>query len=495
MLYDERLDSIMARARRFGGRAAIICHDRTVTFEELDELVGRMASALVRRDVGAGDVVSIYGSIGWQWVVAYHAVARVGAIINPINALLTPDEVAYIVTDCRAKVIFSDRSRLVTLERAVNSLPLQHRIAFEDLDGLIATSEMLAATARGQSSDISTICYTSGTTGRPKGAMLSHRAVIMNAGLTAVMHGRNTDDIIVTSLPFAHVYGNVVMNSALIVGATLVTLPAFDPVQTLEAIETYQATMFEGVPTMYLRMLENKAELGGDFTSLRMCTVGGQSMPVDKMEAVESVLGCPLIELWGMTEIAGLGTTFPWTGPSELGSIGLPLPTMHARIVDQDGLPVRGHSQSGELQIRGPSVMDGYLGNPAATREVLSEDGWLSTGDIAQIDELGHIFVMDRQKDVILVSGNNVYPAELERVISGLPGVVMVGVGRDSHPTKGEIPHAYVVLERDSTITAEVILAHCRKHLAPYKLPKAVTFAEDLPKTSSGKIMRRALCK
>ena len=216
-------------------------------------------------------------------------------------------------------------------------------------------------------------------------------------------------------------------------------------------------------------------------------------MPDEKMRAVEARFGCPLVELWGMSEIGGLGTTFPWTGPRTLGSIGVALPTMQVRTVDFESGRTTATDAPGELQVRGPLVMQGYLGNPAATREVLDEDGWLSTGDIARIDGDGQVFIVDRRKDMILTSGNNVYPAELERVIAMHSAVAMVAVGRDTHPTKGEVPHAYVVAKTGSVVDEAAIIDHCRGHLAPYKLPRAVSFVPDLPRNSTGKILRRAL--
>ncbi|WP_252171361.1 class I adenylate-forming enzyme family protein [Sphingopyxis sp. USTB-05] len=466
-----------------------------MSFVELDDKVARLARDLRVRGVATKDVISLYGPVGWEWIVAYHAALRVGAVVNPINALLTPDEVNYILSDCGAKLIFADRGRLDSLAAADAVHSGIETVDFGEIDLLSSTGEGIDPAGVSDPDALSTICYTSGTTGRPKGAMLSHRNVLMNAALTGLMHGRSAADTTVTALPLAHVYGNVVMNGSIIAGATLVLIPAFAPEAVLEAIELHRATRFEGVPTMYYRLLDSPALPRTNVGTLQYCTVGGQTMPVDKMQAVEARLGCPLLELWGMSEIGGLGTTFPWTGPRTLGSIGIALPGMEVRTVNAETRLPTASGEAGELQIRGATVMIGYLGNPEATRETLDANGWLSTGDVARIDDQGQVFVIDRMKDVILTSGNNVYPAEIERAISSLAGVAMVGVGRDSHPDKGEVPHAFIVCETGASLTAEIVVDHCRGLLAPYKIPRSISFVDDLPKTSSGKILRRLLGK
>lgn len=493
MLFDETLATVTARASRFGEKPAIICSGTQISFRDLDDRVARLAFRFREDGIAEGDVVSLYGPVGWEWVVVYYAALRAGAVINPINAQLTPDEVAYISAECGAKMVLADRGRITALLTADALPPHVRTVDFAEIGPLSASGPCLAPPASGDATARSTICYTSGTTGRPKGALLSHRNVLMNAGLTGLMHGRSADDITVSALPLAHVYGNVVMNGSLIAGATLILLPTFTPEAVFDAIGRYRATRFEGVPTMYYRLLTSPDIGIADVSSLRFCTVGGQTMPVDKMEAVEACFGCALIELWGMSEIAGLGTTFPWTGPRTLGSIGIALPGTEIRTVDAETRLQTPVDVAGELQIKGATVMMGYLGNPAATREALDDEGWLSTGDVARIDAAGLVFIIDRIKDVILTSGNNVYPAEIERVISGLPGVTMVGVGREAHSEKGEVPHAFIVRDSGSVISAEDVIEHCRGLLAPYKIPRRVSFVDDLPKTSSGKILRRFL--
>jgi long-chain acyl-CoA synthetase len=279
-------------------------------------------------------------------------------------------------------------------------------------------------------------------------------------------------------------------------GLKLVMHSRFDAAEILTSIQTHKATMFEGVPTMYMYMLAHPELSKFDLSSLSRCTVGGQTMPVAKMDEVEKRFGCPLIELWGMTELAGLGTTFPSHGPHKLGSIGIALPHVDARIADVgDASKTMPHGEVGELMIRGPIVMQGYYGNKAATRETIEPDGWLHTGDLARMDKDGAIFIVDRRKDMINSSGFKVFPAEIERVVAAHPAVAMVAVGSQPDDLKGEIAKAYVVLKPGASVDAEDIIALCRKDLAAYKVPRTVQFVPDLPKTSTGKIMRRELRK
>jgi long-chain acyl-CoA synthetase len=326
--------------------------------------------------------------------------------------------------------------------------------------------------------------------------MLAHRAVLFNSAMTANMHVRTAADTVVTGLPCAHVYGNVVMNGAFLYGYTLVLLERFDPAEALESIQRHRATMFEGVPTMYQYLLNHPDLDDHDLSSLTRCTVGGQIMPVPTSREVEERFGVPLIELWGMTEIGGLGTTHPLYGPNRHGSIGIPLPFVECRIADrEDPSKTLGPDEDGELMLRGPIVMQGYYGNEKATKETLEPDGWLHSGDIARMDGEGYIYIVDRKKDMIITGGYNVYPAELERVIAGHPAVAMVAVGSQPDEAKGELAKAYVVPKEDAQENEESIIEYCREHLAAYKVPRAVQFVSNLPQTSTGKIMRRELEK
>ncbi|MBV8104453.1 MAG: AMP-binding protein [Hyphomicrobiales bacterium] len=488
-------------ARAFGDRTALVIDGRTFSFRELDELSSALAASLVRLGVKPGDRVTLYAPNSWEWIVSYYGALKTGAVINPINVMLTPAEVAYVTQDCGASALIGSPDKIkAALESGVTGLT---PIAFGDqsVAGATLFNELIA---KRQSFEpfavkpeaLSTIGYTSGTTGHPKGAMQSHRAVILNGAMAAQLHLKTPHDTVVSALPCPHVYGNVVCNGALMYGLELVLHSRFDAGEILTSIETHKATMFEGVPTMYMYMLVHPDFDRFDLSSLARCTVGGQTMPVAKMQEVERRFACPLIELWGMTELAGLGTTFPSNGPHKLGSIGVALPHTEARIADT-GDPARTMPRGdvGELMIRGPIVMQGYWGNEKATREAIEPDGWLHTGDLATMDEDGAVFIVDRKKDMINTGGFKVFPAEIERVIAAHPSVAMVAVGGQPDELKGEIAKAYVVLKPGAAPDAEGILALCRAELAAYKAPRAIQFVADLPKTSTGKIMRRELRK
>ena len=501
------LDSIgeipATSARRFGDQVALVTPDRTLSFAELDGLSSRCAHALVGLGVKPGDRVTIYAGNSWEWVVSYYGTLKTGAVVNPINVMLTPGEVIFVANDCGASVILASREKALSIEHIKEESSVREIIAFGGGDlpeGMISFDEFLAGhpdefeIPEIDTHSLSTIAYTSGTTGHPKGACLSHHNVLLNEAVTTLMHERTGEDTVVTALPCAHVYGNVVMQTAIQAGMTLVLHPLFDEKAVLESIQAHRATLFEGVPTMYMFLLNHPELEAYDLSSLRMCTVGGQTMPVPKMEEVIRRFGCPLIEIWGMTELAGCGTTFASRGPVAHGSIGVALPYVQARIADtEDASRTLPAGEVGELMVKGGIVMQGYYGNEEATRETIEPDGWLHTGDVASIDENGCIWIVDRKKDLILTAGFNVYPAELERVLAGHPDVALVAVGSIPDEEKGELAKAYIVPKANSTPSADDIIRFCREKMVAYKIPRAVQFVDDLPKTSSGKVMRREL--
>lgn len=500
----ETLGDVLPRAAAaHPNKVAVICGDRQFTFAELDDLGGRLCSALRGLGVGRGDRVTLYSQNSWQWIVSYYAVARLGAVCNPINMMLTPDEVLFVVQDCGAKAILASPDKGAALMDSDGRWPVDTVVLFgaeapagaHAFDALIGESRPAADGGERIDPDgLACILYTSGTTGHPKGAMLTHRNLLFNAAMTATMHVRTAADTVVTALPLPHVYGSAILNSGFLCGATLVLLERFNEAAALDAIGRYRATMFEGVPTMYMYLLNHPGLRDGALGSLTRCTVGGQTMPVAKMLEVEERFGCKLLELWGMTELGGLGTTHAFYAPGPLGSIGVPLPQVECRIADVDdvdrSLP---HGEVGELVVRGPIVMSGYYGNPKATGETIDASGWLRTGDLARMDADGYIFVVDRKKDMIITAGYNVYPAEIERVLAGHPAVAMVAVGSRPDDLKGEVAKAYVVLKHGTSADEQTLLSFCREHLAAYKVPRAVQFVADLPKTSTGKILRRLL--
>lgn len=496
-------DILRAVGSRFGTKPALVTAARTLSFAELDDLSDRVAAGLVARGVRAGQVVSLYAQNRWEWVVTYHGALKAGAIVNPVNVMLTAEELAFVLRDCGSAAVFTSAEQAGTVLELTRDLPDLHTVvAFGGgVDGAVGFDELLASEdpvpdVTTDPDSACTIGYTSGTTGHPKGAVQSHRAVLLNCALTATMHGRRDDDVVVTALPAPHVYGNVVINGTLMVGGTVVLMERFAPGEALRLIAEHRATLFEGVPAMYAMLLADPALAGTELSSLTRCTVGGQTIPLSTIQRWQDRSGAPLIELWGMTEVAGLGTTHALHAPPVPGSIGVALPGIELRIADLEDVgrdaPV---GEPGELMVRGPIVMTGYFNNPEATAETIEPDGWLHTGDVATRDATGHVFVVDRRKDMIITGGYNVYPAEVERVLAAHPMVAMVAAGPVPDDVRGELACAYVVPAAGTAPTEEELIAYAGEHLAAYKRPRLVRFVETLPATSTGKIMRRELIK
>jgi long-chain acyl-CoA synthetase len=491
-------------AKHYGKKIALSFEDRVFSFAQIDAQASRLANALKGLGIKSGDRVTLYSGNCWEWIVSYYGILKAGAVVNPINVMFTPAEVGYVTRDCGARAILASPDKGEALLDIKKDTPLENVILFGDAPpaGALGFEKVLAdakekfRSPKIDTDALSTICYTSGTTGHPKGAMLSHRNVLMNTALTAVMHGRSAADTVVTALPCAHVYGNVVMNGAFFYGMTLGLIRRFNEVEILEAIQSLRATMFEGVPTAYMMLLAHR-DLGKyDLSSLSRCTVGGQTMPVAKGQEVEAKFGCPLLDLWGMTELAGVGTTHAWYAENRLGSIGIALPYVSARIADtEDAKKTLAPGETGELMIKGPIVMQGYFGNEKATKETIEPDGWLHTGDIARMDEQGYVYIVDRKKDMINTAGFKVFPAEIERVLAMHPAVAMSAVGRVADEVKGELAKAYVVLKPGASASEDELMALCRKQLAAYKVPRGIAFVPSLPMTSTGKLMRRELAK
>src|ERR1700734_2455812 len=362
--------TIVARsAQRYGPKPALVAGQRTLTYQALHDLCDRVAGGLQELGVRPGDRVSLYSPNRWEWVVAYHAALRAGAVVNPINVMLTPEEVAFVLNDCGAAAIFTagDKAEVIlSLTRAVPTL--RRVISFDHAEGGAAAFEDLLGSPAGAPeiprpapTDLSTIGYTSGTTGHPKGAMQSHRAVFLNTAALFAVQTRTDRDVMLNALPLPHVYGNVVMNGTFMAGATLVMLERFTPDAALAEIARHRATVFDGVPSMYSMMLADPAVGGADLSSLRMCAVGGQTMPAAKMAEWERRSGAPLLELWGMTELGGAGTSNCAYLPNVHGSIGFALPGLEARVAAiGDPAVTVADGEPGELMVRGPLVMLGY---------------------------------------------------------------------------------------------------------------------------------------
>ncbi len=489
-------------ARRHGDRTALIVEARRFSFLELDALSNRVANGLVASHVKPGDRVTLFGSNCWEWLVSYYGIAKTGAVVNPINSMLTNDEVRYAISDSAARAIVAspDNGEALLDLKGVGNLAEVVLWGDSEVSGATRLSDWLQhceptfAHHQGNPSDLAAICYTSGTTGHPKGAMQSQRAVIGAAVGTALMAARNSHDRVISALPLSHVYGSCVLNAAMMAGSTFILISRFNEVAVLSSIAEHRATLMDGVPTAYYYLLAHPDFDKYDLSSLTRCWVGGQTLPAAKSLEFTARTGCSVHEVWGMTELTGAATANPAFGPNKPGTIGLPYPGNAFRIVDvEDAEKEMPTGERGELMFRGPVVMEGYYNNPKGTAETIRPDGWIHTGDIATMDEDGYVTIVDRKKDMILTAGFNVYPAEIERVLCMHEAVALAAVGSIPDEFKGELAKAYIILKPGAQVSRESLVAHCRQHLAAYKVPRAVQFVNSVPTTSSGKIMRRAL--
>jgi long-chain acyl-CoA synthetase len=489
-------------ARRYGDKAALITGGRTLSFNDLDAQSNAFANGLVAAGIAPGDIVTLYGPNSWQWLVAYYGIAKTGAVVNPANTMLTPEEVKYIAEDSGARAVVASDDKAGPLMDMKGNTGLSEVVIWGDkpppgaasLERWLDEGKPTFAARPRDPRDTGSICYTSGTTGHPRGAVQSIRSVVAAAKGMALMGTRTQADTIVSPLPCPHVYGSISFNAAMLTGSTFVMLARFSEEGVLDAIQKHRATMFDCVPTAYYYLLAHPKFGSYDLSSLTRCTVGGQTLPVAKSLEFTERTKAPVLELWGMTELAGAATFNPYWGDNKPGTIGLPMPGMYCKIVAVDDaeteMPL---GERGELMIKGPLVMDGYAGNGNATRETVRADGWMHTGDIATVDEDGYYTIVDRKKDMILTAGYNVYPAELERVLCTHPSVALAAVCGVADEAKGELAKAYVMLKPGTTVSGKELVEHCRQHLAAYKLPRAVQFVANVPITSSGKIMRRLL--
>lgn len=493
---------LLFAANRYGNRHALFFEEQWVTYDELNEASARFADGITRLGIHPGDRVVLHIPNSLDWIIAYYGLAKAGAVIVPLDFMLTPDEIIFVVNDCEAKACITGVPDPRMLERIRNETALSQLILSDEVvnppDAIRQSDVVASGTGEFQPipvdvDSLASIAYTAGTTGKPKGVMLTHRNILSSALLTAEAHQRGPDDVFLSALPCTHVYGNSIIHASIWVGARFVLLRRFDAETTLASIARHRVTMFEGVPTMFLRILAHSRREKHDLSSLTRCTVGGQSMPVEKIGEVERLTGAKLLELWGMTELGGPAITHLASNPGPDGSIGVPLPSVEVSLRGDEFELDRTQRFAAELCLRGPLVMQGYLNRPDLSRETIDEDGWLHTGDLATIDEKGNVYIVGRTKDIIITAGYNIYPAEVERVICQHPAVAMAAIGRAADAEKGEITVAYVVLKPGHSALAGEIEQTVRDKLAPYKAPRRVIFVRELPISATGKILRHRL--
>ncbi|WP_339192267.1 fatty acid--CoA ligase family protein [Bacillus sp. FSL K6-1003] len=495
----EKPDSIACRFR-----------DQVITYKELNDNIQRFADGLQEAGMEKGDHLALLLGNSPDFVIAFFGALKAGIVVVPINPTYTPTEIGYMLTNGDVKAIVGVDQLLPIYESMHESLPKvelvilcrtgenEQEASDPEVRMKITTFTKLLQPTHGAArhpelvpDDTAVILYTSGTTGKPKGAMLTHQNLFSNANDVAGYLGMDERDNVVCALPMFHVFClTVCMNAPLMSGACVLIEPQFSPASVFKLVKQQQATIFAGVPTMYNYLFQYEEGKADDFSSIRLCISGGAAMPVALLTAFEEKFGVTILEGYGLSEASPVTCFNPFDRGRKPGSIGTSILHVENKVVDPLGREVPDH-QVGELIVKGPNVMKGYYNMPMETKHAL-KDGWLYTGDLARRDEDGYFYIVDRKKDMIIVGGYNVYPREVEEVLYSHPDVkeaVVIGV---PDAESGEAVKGYVVPKRSGVTEAEM-MAHCEKHLAKYKRPAAIIFLDDIPKNATGKMLRRAL--
>jgi len=487
------LSSMLARAAaQHADRPAVRLDDLVLTYAELSDAAGRMTALLAALGVAPGDRVAIMLPNVPAFPIAFYGALGAGGIAVPMNPLLKSREVAYYLGDSGAKVLFAWHTAAGEAAKGAADTGAQViEVTEPDLATLLAGLAPVTPITDQAGDDDAVILYTSGTTGRPKGAELTHASLSRNAELTtSTLLLAGPEDVVMGCLPLFHVFGLTCgLNATVVAGASLTLLPRFDPGKALEIIGRDRVTIFEGVPTMYAAMLHHPDRADAEVSSLRTCISGGAAMPVEIMRGFEQVFGCIILEGYGLSETSPVASFNHPHKQRKPGTIGTPFEGVQMRVVDADGaaLPV---GEVGEIVIRGHNVMKGYWGKPEATAEAIP-DGWFRTGDLATVDGDGYFTVVGRKKDLIIRGGYNVYPREVEEVLHEHPAVAEVAVVGIPHAELGEEVGAAVQLKPGAEAGPAELRAFARERVAAYKYPRHVWLVRELPKGPTGKILHR----
>jgi long-chain acyl-CoA synthetase len=481
-------------AARDAAAAAVVLGPTSLTYGELDDRAARLATLLRERGIEPGDRVGVMLPNVLEFPIAYYGILRAGAVVVPMNVLLKRREIAYYLEDSGAKLLLAWHGFIGDAETGAADAGAE-LIAVEpgEFGALLDEVEPMEGIAEVDDEDTAVILYTSGTTGQPKGAELSHLNLIRNAEVSSRTNTTvGPGDIVLGALPLFHTFGQTVsMNASMLVGATLTLVPKFDPGLVLETMARDGVTHFYGVPTMYGALLHHPERESFDTSALRVCMTGGSSMPVEVLRAFEDAFGAIVLEGYGLSETSPVASCNHPHMERKAGSIGTPIEGVEMRIVDeQDAEVPRG--DVGEIVIRGHNIMKGYWGREDATEEAL-RGGWFHSGDMGREDDDGYFFVVDRKKDMIIRGGYNVYPREVEELLYEHPAIREAAVVGVPHDEWGEEIGAAVVLEPGAEASPEEISAWVRERIAAYKYPRVVWFLEDLPKGPTGKILKREI--
>ena len=470
-------------------KAALLFGDQTVTWAGLDALVSSAARGLLALGLEAGDRVAVHLGNTPDFPVAYFGALRAGLVAVPVNTGYTASELTHVLADSGARVIVTAAATAATVESVTDGPEHVVVAGTPSYEALLADGTAIGSAGGGE--DLAVVLYTSGTSGRPRGAMLSHRALLANLEQTARIDPPvvDEDDVLLLVLPLFHVFGlNAALGSVAWHGATGVLAERFDPVETLDLLRRHAVTNVAGAPPMYVAW-SMLPDVGDAFASVRLALSGAAPLPPNVLHRVLDVTGHHVFEGYGLTETAPVLTTTLMSEVAKPGSIGRPIPGVELRLLDERGSPVE-EGDPGEVVVRGANLFSGYWPDGV---EGPDADGWFATGDVAVLDDDGDLCLVDRRRELVLVSGFNVYPREVEDVLSGLEGVAEVAVIGIPHPYTGESVKALVVVEEGVRLTADDVISHCARSLARFKCPTAVEFVAELPHSATGKVSKGRL--
>ncbi|MDQ3963211.1 MAG: long-chain fatty acid--CoA ligase [Actinomycetota bacterium] len=478
-------------AARAGSKKAFVVPDgSTVTFAAFDAEVDRVARGLMQLGVQPGDRVTLAMSNVLHFPYAYFGILRAGAVVVPLNAMLTAPEIRRVIEHSESKVVLTGGTFGKVVKAAVDDVDI---VTIDEWDRLGPLGEA-APEIEISDDDLAVLAYTSGTTGEPKAAMLSHGNLLANLDQQMQIPDAHVteDDVLFLALPLFHIFGlNVTLGLLVMNGATGVLVERFEPVVTLGWIQQHKVTILFGAPPMYSAWCATPGADQYDLSSVRLAISGAAPLPADVLREFRDLFGIDIYEGYGLTETAPTLTSNRMTDKPRPGSIGMALPNVQLRLVNEAGHDVE-LGDPGEIVVRGPNVFQGYWRNDEATKAVL-HDGWFHTGDIAVQDEDGYLYIVDRKRDLIIVSGFNVFPSEVEAALMALPEVEEAAAVGSPHPYTGETVKAFVVLAPGASADEEALLAGVQERLARFKCPTSIEIVDELPHLLTGKVLRRAL--
>ena len=482
-------------AARDPDHVAMKLDDAELTYGRLEQGSARVAGLLRDHGVAPGDRVGIMLPNVPYFAVCYYGVLRAGAVVVPMNVLLKRREVAFYLADSGAKVMFAWEGFAPDAQAGADEAGAECLLVVPgEFEQMLQDTEPAPGLTETADDDTAVILYTSGTTGTPKGAELTHANLTRNCAVIGSLLDMGASAVTLGALPLFHSFGQTcAMNATIATGGTLTLIPRFDPGKALAVIQRDNVNVFQGVPTMYGAILHHPERDQYDLSMLQLCASGGSAMPVELMRGFEAAFGCKVLEGYGLSETSPVASFNHPDRERKAGSIGTPIVGVEMKVVDDDGHEVP-QGEVGEIVIRGHNVMKGYWGRPEATAEAI-RDGWFHSGDLALVDEEGYFFIVDRKKDMIIRSGYNVYPREIEEILYEHPAVREVAVVGIPHDELGEEVGAAVALKDGARATPDELRDYVREQVTAYKYPRHVWLVEDLPKGPTGKILKRQIAR